>query len=95
MLTHYQRCLYRRSWKCYGLRASIEFHHGFGNWDLNTFQEFKEMKGIMHKRKKTARNILSRKTWQFFCINAVVSMICMARVNQHPPVHHEGWMVSG
>jgi hypothetical protein len=66
------------------------------NWDLNTFQEFEEMKGITHKRKKTARNILSRRTWQFFRINAVVFMICMARVkNQHPPVHHEGWMISG
>jgi hypothetical protein len=48
------------------------------------------------QKKEKARNILFRRTWQFFCINAVVSMICMARVNQqHPPVHHEGWMVSG
>ncbi len=89
-------CSYRRSWKCYGLHACLEFHHGFGNWDLNTFQEFKEMKGIMHKRKKKQEIYCPEEHGSFFCINAVVSMICMARVNQqHPPVHHEGWMVSG
>jgi len=36
--------------------------------------------------------VISPSPIQFF---SVTSVLCMARVNQHSPVHHEGWMVSG
>jgi hypothetical protein len=51
-VTDFAKNVHKRSWKCHGLHASIEFHHGFSNWDLNTFQEFKQMKGMRHKGKK-------------------------------------------
>jgi hypothetical protein len=56
MLTH--KCVHRGDHgNVVGYMVVLNFILGFSNWDLKTFQEFKEMKGITHKRQKKKQEI--------------------------------------